>query len=305
MLADVFHPHRNRLARAQDGLLTTAQLTTQLGIDANTVTAWRRSGRLRRWHRGVYSDATLPETWRRWLMADLLFLGDDAVVGGPAAARLWGLAGFDRTERRDFLLARTRVPRVAGATVRGVKDLRDDEVTTVGGIPVTTVTATLQSLSRFGVPPAAVLRAAADGTRRGRTSASEIALFLVSRANERGNRALRWALERLDGQYARCRSVAEVDGLTFLRSHGFSGFVVNQRVHLSSGRVVEFDVHFTALRKVIEWDSDAHHGSPLEQQRDVDRDRATAADGYTTMRVRVSELRDPSTLAARIRAFLA
>lgn len=305
MVPDVFHPRRNYLARRQDGLLLASQLTGELALDPHTVQSWHRSGRLRRWHRGVYSDATLPETWRRWLMADLLFLGGDAVVGGPAAARLWGLAGFDATDRRDLIVPRTRVPKVPGATVKGVNGLGDDEVTMVGILRVTTVTATLQSLSRFGMPPAAVLRAAADGVRRGRTNPHEIARFLVGRANERGNRALRFALENLDAQYARCRSVGEVDGHGFLQRWGFSGYVVNDRVRLPSGRQVEFDVHFVGRFKTIEWDSFLHHGSPLEQKRDADRDHDTSAAGYETLRVQIVELRDEERLAARIRLFLA
>lgn len=304
MLDAVLHPQRNALARRQDGLLTTAQLTGDIGLDPDTVTRWARDGRIRRWHRGVYSDATLPETWRRWLMADLLFLGDDAAVTGPAAAGLWGLAGFDRTRRRDLVVPRTRVPRVRGATVRGVKDLRADEVTQVSGLPVTTVTSTLQSLSRFQVPPAAVLRAAADGVRRDRTSTREIARFLVTRSNERGNRALRFALDHLDEQFARCRSVAEVDGHDFLQRWGFSEYIVNHRVRLPCGRVVEFDVLFVDVRKAIEWDSELHHGSPLERAKDQERDAATEAAGYDTLRIRVRDLRDEPALAARIRDFL-
>lgn len=303
MLDAVLHPQRNAVARRQDGLLTWDQLTTEVGVDPDTVTRWARDGRIRRWHRGVYSDATLPETWRRWLMADLLFLGDDAVVTGPAAAGLWGLAGFDRTRRRDLAVPRTRVPRIRGANVRGVKDLRADEVTQIGGLRVTTVTSTLQSLSRFRVPPAAVLRAAADGVRRGRTSPREIARFLVTRSNERGNRALRFALDRLDDQFARCRSVGEVDGHDFLRRWNFTGYVVNYRVRLPRGRVVEFDILFIELRKAIEWDSELHHGSPLERAKDEARDAATKAAGYETLRVRLSELRDEPALAARIDAF--
>lgn len=305
MLTELFHPRRNYLARRQDGLLLASQLTGDLGLDPHTVRRWHRSGRIRRWHRGVYSDATLPETWRRWLMADLLFLGDDAVVSGPAAAGLWGLAGFDTTNRRDLIVPRTRVPTVAGATVKGVNGLREDELTTIGVLRVTTVTSTLQSLSRYRVPPAAVLRAAADGMRRGRTSPGEVARFLVGRANERGNRALRFALENLDEQYARCRSVAEVDGHEFLSRWGFRGYVLNQRVRLSGGRVVEFDVLFVELGKAVEWDSDLYHGSPLEERRDEERDEVTDADGYRTLRVRVAELRDEERLAAKIRHFLA
>lgn len=305
MLESSFHPQRNFLAHTQDGLITASQLAQEIGVSPDTLTRWARDGRVKRWHRGVYSDATLPETWHRWLMADLLFLGDDAVVSGPAAAGLWGLAGFDATNRRDLIVPRTRVPRIPGATVKGVNGLRSDEVTMLGVLRVTTVTSTLQSLSRYRIPPAAVLRAAADGMRRGRTSPGEIARFLVGRANERGNRALRFALENLDEQYARCRSVAEVDGHEFLTRWGFRGYVINERVCLSGGRVVEFDILFVELGKAIEWDSDLYHGSPLEQRRDEERDEVTEADGYETLRVRVAELRDEERLAAKIRRFLA
>lgn len=305
MVPDVFHPRRNYLARRQDGLLLASQLTGELGLDPHTVQRWHRAGRIRRWHRGVYSDATLPETWRRWLMADLLFLGDDAVVAGPAAAGLWELAGFAATNRRDLIVPRTRIPKVPGATVKGVNGLGDEECMMVGALRVTSVTSTLQGLSRFGVPPAVVLRAAADGVRRGRTSTHEIARFLVTRSNERGNRALRFALDHLDDQFARCRSVGEVDGHDFLQRWGFSGYVVNDRVRLPRGREVEFDVHFVGRRKTIEWDSFLHHGSPLEQERDAERDRDTRDAGYDTLRVQLVELKDEPVLARRIREFLA
>lgn len=299
-----FHPHRNYLARAQDGLLHWNQLVGDLGIDPTTVSAWVRDRRLKRWYREVYSDATLPETWRRWLLAGLLALGPDAVVAGRAAAALWGLAGFDRLEVREFLVPRANAPRLSDAAVRGATELAEGEITTVGAIRTLTVTRTLQTLTRFGACPDDVSRAAADACRRGRTSEEEIARFLATHPNGRGNRPLRRALAMLDEQYARCRSVAEVDGHTFLQRFGFGGYVINDRVRLTNDRTVEFDVHFLGRWKVIEWDGERYHGSPVDRAYDLQRDADAGADGYAVLRVPVRDLADEVTLARRVAAFL-
>ena len=135
-----FHPRRNALARRQDGVLTTEQLLGELDLAPSTLKRWVRERQLRRWHRGVYSDATVPEEWRRWLMAGLLRLGPQAAVAGRAAAALWGLAGFEGLEIQEFVLPRAKTPTMSGARVIGVKDLPASDVVRLGDLRVTSVT---------------------------------------------------------------------------------------------------------------------------------------------------------------------
>ncbi len=79
-------------------------------------------------------------------------------------------------------------------------------------------------------------------------------------------------------------------GVRLLREAGITGFVVNLRHTLSSGRPVEFDIAFEGRRLAIELDGFAYHSTPAAHRADVRRANEIMADGWTIRRFTYSDL---------------
>lgn len=127
-----------RVARGRHGIVTRRQLV-RLGLSAGAIAQRVADGRLVRLHRGVYAfgHAELrPEG--HWLGAVLAY-GDRAVLSHGTALAAWGL--------RDppAVWVDVTVPTAAGVRQRkGTRrfrhaGLRDSEITSWRGIPITTV----------------------------------------------------------------------------------------------------------------------------------------------------------------------
>jgi len=94
-----------KLAATQEGLLSRAQIT-DLGISANQLRTYVRSGWLQRVAPRVYAVAGLPDTKRCQLRMGLLSLGGESWVSYEAAASLHGLDRSDPTAV-EFTIERT------------------------------------------------------------------------------------------------------------------------------------------------------------------------------------------------------
>jgi hypothetical protein len=166
------------------------------------------------------------------------------------------------------------------------------------------------STSRFGVPvltrPLAVLTAAV--TLEQQRAGAGIAL--IDRAKQR-----RWVTQAdLEDGYERHRgtrgsgstglllkrtgdrahSELERFGVRELRASGITGFVVNYRTVLTSGRSVELDVAFIERQVALEFDGYAYHGGPDEHRADLRRANEIMASGWLLRRFTWSDvLADP------------
>lgn len=292
-----------RYSRRQLGLFTRGQALAA-GFPSSTIDDRLRSGRWRTWHAGVYSFAGLPQSWRAHLMAALLAVGEDAAVGGLSAACLWRLPDLDREGPVQLVVPRTELPRIDGVTVLGTSTLDGSEAVRFGPFRVTTMTRTLRDLTRF-LSRDRLLECAAEGWRRRLTTPDAIADDVTSKPRWPGNGDLRWVQGQLDPQYRRCRSLAEIRSHRAFKAAGMNGYVVNARRTLSSGRRVELDVLWEPVRRVVEIDGDAHHGSVTAQRRDEARDAELEADGYRVLHVAATAPDDPGTYVAAVRDFLA
>lgn len=290
-------------AERQLGLFTRAQALAA-GYPRATVDRRVRSGRWRRWHSGVYSHAGLPTAWRVELLAAVLAVGDDAVVGGRSAACLWQLPDLDHEGPVQLVVPRPKLPRIEGVTVLGTSALNERETVRFGVYQVTTVTRTLRDLTR-SVDRKHLLECAADAWRRRLTSPDALADAVARRPRWPGNEVLRWVQGQLDPQYRRCRSLAEVRSHRALKGAGVHGYVVNARRTLTSGRRVELDVLWEERKRVVEIDGDAYHGSVTAHRRDGARDRDLEADGYRVLHVQAAVTDDPDAYVTTVRRFLA
>src|SRR5437764_6423278 len=168
------------LAERQYSLVTRGQALT-LGMTKREFDRAVGAGRFVRVHREVYRVAGASETWRQKLSAIVLAAGAEAAVSHHAAAALWRLPGFPEGPVEVVRpWKRSRQP----GRLRGLHEstfLPAAHVTTIDGIPVTTVERTLFDL-------AAVLkrkkldRAVANAVNKGQTTIAKLERVFVETA---------------------------------------------------------------------------------------------------------------------------
>ncbi|MBW3619454.1 MAG: hypothetical protein KY461_04365 [Actinobacteria bacterium] len=275
------------------------------GFSDTSITDHVSSGRWCVWFGHVLAPAGMPQAWEQRVRAAFLRIGPDAVLTGRSAARLWQLAGFDRTEALEFLVPRDHTPRIPGIRLSRDDRLREDEVVAFTILPrVANVTRTLRSLARL-VPEDVLARAAADGFRLGRTSPGDLQREILAHPGVPGNPRLSRVVRRLDPRMARAREVSETDVIETLVAIGVDGFEVNVRKVLGCGRPVEVDILLLADddhdEAVLEVDGDRYHGDVLARRHDAERRRAIRADGYPVEVVPARHARDHVLVTEAVR----
>ena len=136
-----------------DDILLTGQLTRR-GLDADDLSRLCRSGQLRRVRRGAYAlpgedSQTIQDQHRAMIRATVPQLRAAGVVSHGSAAVLHGLPVWPAAMERVHL---TR-PRTGGGIRRSLVEihtspLQPGEVTTIGGVPTTTLARTVADVGR-------------------------------------------------------------------------------------------------------------------------------------------------------------
>ena len=138
-------------ALAQHGVIALHQLRA-LGLSARTVQNRVAAGRLHRIHRGVYSLVPRQLLTREGLyMAAVLACGPGAVLSHRSAARLHGLRNYGY-HRIEVTVPKRSARTHSGVAVHRSTTLSQADVTTVNGIPTTTVARTLFDIAEHVTP---------------------------------------------------------------------------------------------------------------------------------------------------------
>jgi Transcriptional regulator, AbiEi antitoxin len=130
----------SRFAATQHGVVSTSQLhragLTKSGIDRRVA-----DGRLHWIYRGVYAvGRTNLRREARWLAAVLAY-GPDAVLSHRSAAALWSIRNTSRTAV-DISVPSPSTRSRPGIDAHATANLHPDDVTTIDGIPVTSLART-------------------------------------------------------------------------------------------------------------------------------------------------------------------
>src|SRR5690606_17621368 len=122
-----------RPAVRQCGVFSRAQALA-VGMTDSSILRRLRSGRWLTLHPGVYLLAGVPPTWHTEIWAALLAAGRSASVTHETALRL---AGSPHIAPRPITLTvpHGAHPRVAGAVVHQIDDLRPHHLTVIEGLP--------------------------------------------------------------------------------------------------------------------------------------------------------------------------
>jgi very-short-patch-repair endonuclease len=273
--------------RRQDGVLSRRQ-ALDTGLTSKQIDYRIATGEWLVVHPGVYRVATAVPTAESSLRAASLWLDGRGVLIGTGAAWWWEMAAEPPAVWRFTTGQRFTVPPRPGLSISRAF-LDPAEVTRRRGVPI---------VSR----PLGVLQTAVE-LERGRTGSG---IALIDRAKQRRwvrQTELELAHRRQRGTRDstsmgllitrtgdRAHSELERAGIRELRAAGLSGFVVNHRAVLVTGRVVELDVAFVEQQLALEFDGYAYHGGADEHRADVRRANEIMASGWLLRRFTWADL---------------
>jgi very-short-patch-repair endonuclease len=287
------------LAEAQWGVVARRQLL-EAGLTHAIVGQRVRSGRLVRLHPGVY--AVGHRQLRRegvWLGA-VLAIGPGAVLSHRDAAGLHALRPANHARVDVTTTARGRGRSGGrGIAVHVTRALDAEDITTVRGIPVTTVARTLVDVAGV-VARDHLARVVKEADRRGvfDLTAVQAALARTRGRTGSGHRALREAIaEHAALGLSATRSPLEDAFLRLVRD-------ADLPIPASNATIEGFEVDavWRAQRIAVELDGWADHHDRHAFERDRERDAALTAAGWRVLRLTHRQVtRRPDHVAQTLR----
>jgi very-short-patch-repair endonuclease len=271
------------LAVSQASALSRGQA---LGLGATDPLIARRvrSGRWRRVHTGVYVVGGAPPSWLQEVWSALLAIGPRAAVTHETALRLHGIEKV-ALRPHTFTVAHGAHPRVTGARVHQVDDLRPDQVTSALGLPVSRVErALVEVAATMGARQLADVVDDAVASRRTTYPRVSTCLGLVARPGKRGVRRMAELLDsRADGA-APAQSQLEQMLFAALRAGGLP--TPRRQMPLPGRGAVEglVDAGYRDARLIIEADGRRWHTRVRQLKSDHQRDAEAARVGWLTLR---------------------
>ncbi|SON60051.1 hypothetical protein MSIMFI_01543 [Mycobacterium simulans] len=255
---------------------------------------------LQRWYRPVYPGVYAPKrhdmSLRDRTAGAWLWSGRRGVIAGVAASALHGARWVDDDTPIELIWSNTRPPQ--GLVVRH-ETLRDDEITQVAGLPVTTLTRTAYDLGRH-LPRGQAL-ARLDALMRATPFSTEDVMLLGKRhAGARGLKRLRSVLPLVDGGAA---SPKETWLRLLLVDGGLPAPETQIPVNANWRSVAVLDMGWEELKVAVEYDGDHHRSDRRQYAHDQWRLRKLEQLGWIVIRV-IAEDR-PEDVLQRVREALA
>lgn len=283
------------LATGQHGVVASWQLR-RLGLSANAIANRVKRGRLHPLHRSTYAvghSVLGPEG--RW-MAATLAVGEDAVLSHASAAALWGLRP---THRRDIDVTTPRSAHGrAGIRVHRSRTLVPDEVTSLRGIPTTSVPRTLLDLAESD--SRRVVEQALDGSEVLRVLDLATLQVVLDRHPKRPGAAVLGEVLAVHAIGTTItRSELEERFLALCRDADLPPPELNVAVTLEGGEVATVDALWRAARVVVETDGRAVHSTPERFERDRWRDAQLQRSGFAVIRLTWRRVVDEGPAVAR------
>lgn len=224
--------------------------------------------------RGVWRDEESVTDLAGRCAALLSACPDGTVVAGATAAHLHGL-WLPRTNdaRIELILRRDAdVPRQHSGSRRPEvrarrRTLHPEEITSIGGVPVTSEARTWLDLAEVLSLPDLI--AAGDSALRGDGSLAHLRSAISRATHRRGVVSARAVIALLD---ARSRSRPESHLRYALINAGLPTPAVNEAIYTDAGEwLAEPDLHYRAARLALEYNG-AEHADPGRMRRDLTRD---------------------------------
>lgn len=294
---------------ARQHMLITHGDVVAAGGNSDHASARVDGGRWRRVDRGVYLIAGAPFDWPVRMLAAVLAAGVGAVASHLAAARIWGMRGFERAGL-ELTIPRGRRFRRAGVRTHESTDLDRGEIVVRDGIPVTGPDRTILDLARYlGVKR--LTRVVEDARRQGLVTWSSLIRTLSAHAR-RGRPGIR-RLRQVILANAHRDEITDTDVelllLVLIAEAGLPEPVIHHRIAEGERFVAEVDLAYPQWRIAIECDGSIHLDAEV-RERDLPRQNDLVLVGWTVLRFSnarildrpdavVREIRDAITAARR------
>jgi hypothetical protein len=219
-------------------------------------------------------------------MTAVLAAGPGAVLSHRAAGAL------HRIHRPECLEVTVRHPRrpVHDIQVHHSKYLPDDEIKTIGGIPVTSPPRTLLDLATV-LTKHQLERALHEAEFHQLLDPLSLPDLIARYPRRRGIRAIKSALARLQFGANVPRKELEKRFLAFLDQATLPIPETNSYLHVG-GRWFECDCLWRAQRLIVELDGRAAHATSAAFERDRERDRVLQVEGWRVVRITWRQLHD-------------
>ena len=257
-----------RLAGRQHGRISWAQLV-EAGVDAEQIKRWVRDGRLRAGHHGVYAVGHVASSVDGDYMAAVLACGEGAVLSQRAAAyRLRLLRGAPPPP--EVTVPTTAGRRRPGIVVHRVRALHPLDVSTLDGIPITTVPRILLDLAPRAQPEQLTRMCHEAWVLHG-TGPPEIDACIARNPHKKGAAKLRRAqgadvtLSDLESRF-----------LTLLEDHGLP--LPRTNIDVRGDKV---DCHWPDHGLTVELHSYRHHATRHAFEQDLARRRRSNHVAYS------------------------
>jgi hypothetical protein len=268
------------LAVRQHGVVGLSQLR-ELGLSARAVQHRAARRRFHRIHRGVYAIGYPKLTGHGQWMAAVLACGPRAVLSHRSAAGLWGLRPDNRLKSDVSLPSPSARIKQAIEVHRSVT-LTPDDVTTVEGIPCTTLARTLVDLGDV-VNRRAVERAVEQAEVLRLFDLREIERAIERAGPRRGTGLLSSVLDDLNGPTL-TESELEEAFLALCRAAALPTPEVNAWMTLPNGSAIKVDFLWRDERLAVETDGHPFHRTRQSRERDTKRDQLLRLAGFEPVR---------------------
>jgi len=263
-----------RLARAQHGVLTRRQLLA-LGFTADAIKHRLRTGRLHRVRHGVYSVGRSELSRKGNWMAAVLACGQGAFLTHRSAGALYGICE-ERPNRIEVGVPRPHGREPAGIRLRRRASLPRQDVGTLDRIPVTSPVRTMVDLAT-DLSDKYLLRTVNEGDKLDVIDPEALRCQLDAYAGIPGAKRLAALLDK--DTFVLTQEELERLFLPLAREVGLPLPITGEMLN-----GFEVDFFWPELKLVVETDGLRYHRTPAAQARDLERDQAHTAAGFTRLR---------------------
>jgi hypothetical protein len=269
-----------RLAERQHGVVALRQLEL-LSLSKSAVSRRARGGRFHRIHRGVYAVGYPKLTRYGHCMAAVLACGPRAALSHRSSAGLWAVRP-DNRRKSDVSLPSPSARTKQAIEIHRSVTLTADDVTTVEGIPCTTLARTLVDLGDV-VDRRAVERAVEQAEVLRLFDLHEVQRAMERAGPRRGTGLLSSVLEDLNGP-SLTASELEESFLALCRAAALPTPEVNAWMTLSDGSPIKVDFLWRRERLAVETDGHPFHRTRQSRERDTKRDQLLRLAGFEPVR---------------------
>lgn len=278
-----------RIAGRQDNVISRDQLLGA-GLGRGAIAHRVKVGTIQRLHSSVYLLGAAPPTPIARARAAAIACGEDAVVSHRSAAELLGLLPHSGGAV-DVTVAGRNVAARSGVRRHRVARLHGQDVTTVQGIPVTSIARTICDLAATESRDE-VMHAFQEALYRRAVTPRGLAGVLAREPKRKGAPVI----QSLIADPRMTRSERERMLLKLIDQAQLPKPVSNVQLH---GHLV--DVFWPEERLIVEFDGWGAHGHRLAFDKDRKRDQKLVAAGYRVIRVTDRQLtEEPLAVLARI-----